>query len=60
MQSGMLKHFRSPLGDFAGCHNPISRKRPTSGCNKFTGRVAALVDAVVENGVAISAKKEEK
>ena len=30
------------------------------GGNKFTGRVAALVDAVVENGVAISAKKEEK
>ena len=30
------------------------------GGNKFTGRIAALVDAVVENGVAISAKKEEK
>ena len=30
------------------------------GGNKFTGRVAALVDALVENGVAISAKKEEK
>ena len=30
------------------------------GGNKFTGRIAALVDALVENGVAISAKKEEK
>ena len=30
------------------------------GGNKFTGRVAAIVDACVAGGVAISAKKEEK
>ena len=30
------------------------------GGNKFTGRVAAIVDSLVESGVAISAKKEEK
>jgi len=30
------------------------------GGNKFTGRVAAIVEACVAGGVAISAKKEEK
>ena len=30
------------------------------GGNKFTGRVAAIVEALVAGGVAISAKKEEK
>ena len=30
------------------------------GGNKFTGRIAAIVDAVVAGGVAISAKKEDK
>ena len=30
------------------------------GGNKFTGRVAAIVGSLVESGVAISAKKEEK
>ena len=30
------------------------------GGNKFTGRIAALVDALVAGGVAISTKKEEK
>ena len=30
------------------------------GGNKFTGRVAAIVDAVVAGGVAISANKEDK
>ena len=30
------------------------------GGNKFTGRVAAIVDAVVAGGIAISAKKEDK
>ena len=29
------------------------------GGNKFTGRIAALVGALVENGVAISAKEEK-
>ena len=29
------------------------------GGNKFTGRIAALVNALVENGVAISAKEEK-
>ena len=30
------------------------------GGNKYTGRVAAIVDAAVEAGLAISAKKEDK
>ena len=30
------------------------------GGNRFTGRIAAIVDALVAGGVAISAKKEEK
>ncbi len=30
------------------------------GGNKYTGRLAAIVEAAVANGVAISAKKEEK
>ncbi len=30
------------------------------GGNKFTGRVAAIVESLVAAGVAISAKKEEK
>ena len=30
------------------------------GGNKYTGRLAAIVESVVANGVAISAKKEEK
>ena len=30
------------------------------GGNKYTGRVAAIVEAAVEAGIAISAKKEDK
>ena len=30
------------------------------GGNKYTGRLAAIVESAVANGVAISAKKEEK
>ena len=30
------------------------------GGNKYTGRVAAIVDAAVEGGLSISAKKEDK
>ena len=30
------------------------------GGNKYTGRIAAIVDAAVEAGLAISAKKEDK
>ena len=30
------------------------------GGNKYTGRIAAIVESAIENGIAISAKKEDK